>query len=233
MSEIKIETIKLKSIKLDTRNARQHSDRNLTVIQESLQSFGQRKPVVVTDENVVIAGNGTVQAARTLGWDSIVVTRIPADWTPEQIKAYAIADNRAGELANWDPNELFKTLAELDQTDLLNSTGFESDDLDDLRALVEEISPTPSADPTAQTDTDPTQGGMFEGGTRYTPTLTEYAERYANKATRVLMADFPNITYIWLMEKLAQLRSELSINSNADAILELVAQYAGERPPTE
>jgi site-specific DNA-methyltransferase (adenine-specific) len=69
---------------------------------------------VVTGANVIVAGNGTVEAAKDLGWSEILIVRTPIDWTPEQVKAYALADNRTAELAEWDSKILADQLIELD-----------------------------------------------------------------------------------------------------------------------
>jgi len=49
--------------------------------------------------DVVIAGNGTLAAAQSLGWTEVEVTRVPSDWSPEQARAYALADNRTALIA--------------------------------------------------------------------------------------------------------------------------------------
>lgn len=111
---------------LDPRNARKHGRRNLDAIQASLSEFGQRRPLVVMSDMTVIAGNGTLEAARALGWTEVAVTVVPSDWTREQAAAYAIADNRTAELAVWDDAVLADTLAELDAGGWdLNSLGFD------------------------------------------------------------------------------------------------------------
>ena len=138
---MKIENVSLESVQLDPDNARTHSSRNLETIKESLAAFGQRKPVVLFGDTV-IAGNGTVEAARSLGWAKIAATRVPADWTIEQAKAYAIADNRTSELAEWDGGQLLETLSTFD-ADALLSTGFNQDDLD---ALMKVWGPAPDLD---------------------------------------------------------------------------------------
>ena len=61
----------LEALREDPANARTHDERNLDAIVRSLSSFGQRKPIVVR-EGVVVAGNGTLRAARSLGWTYIV-----------------------------------------------------------------------------------------------------------------------------------------------------------------
>ena len=98
---------------LDPQNARLHDKRNLDAIAGSLQTFGQRKPIVIDANNTIVAGNGTVTAAKNLGWNQILAVRVPSDWSAEQIKAYALADNRTSELAEWDSSVLSNQLIEL------------------------------------------------------------------------------------------------------------------------
>lgn len=114
---MKIEEIKIGDLKLDPDNARTHDQKNLAAIAGSLELFGQRKPIVITADNVVVAGNGTIQAAKLLDWEKVSCVRIPADWTSDQIKAYALADNRTAELAKWDEQILGIQLLELSEND--------------------------------------------------------------------------------------------------------------------
>lgn len=114
MSDLQIETVQIDSLTLDPNNARKHDAKNLDAIAGSLKLFGQRKPIVVTPDNVVVAGNGTLQAAKNLGWTEITIARTPRGWTWEQIKAFALADNRTAELAEWDSAVLADQLLELD-----------------------------------------------------------------------------------------------------------------------
>jgi DNA modification methylase len=82
---------------------------------------------VVTGANVIVAGNGTVEAAKDLGWSEILIVRTPIEWTPEQVKAYALADNRTAELAEWDEKVLAEQLLELDSVGWdLKELGFET-----------------------------------------------------------------------------------------------------------
>ena len=111
---MQIEKVAIKDLKQDPENARTHDSTNLKAIAGSLELFGQRKPIVITDTGIIMAGNGTVQAAKQLGWTHMDATRLPADWTPDKAKAYALADNRTAELADWDPKILADQLIELD-----------------------------------------------------------------------------------------------------------------------
>lgn len=127
MENLRIENVKTNSLQFDPTNARKHSQKNLEAIEGSLKLFGQRKPIIVTPDNFVIAGNGTLQAALNLGWDEIAIARTPIDWDYEKIKAFALADNRTAELAEWDPQILKEQLLELDANGWeLSEFGFES-----------------------------------------------------------------------------------------------------------
>ena len=137
-----IETLPISELTPDPNNARRHDAANLLAIAGSLEQFGQRKPIVIDQANVVVAGNGTLDAAKKLGWSTIQVVRVPADWSPTQIKAFALADNRTAELASWDKATLDAQLAELDDLGWeLKGIGFEYEAPDDLSNIIEDTLP--------------------------------------------------------------------------------------------
>lgn len=107
-----VNSVRITDLVSDPNNARKHDDKNIEAIKGSLTQFGQRKPIVVQG-NVVIAGNGTLEAARQLGWDEIDIVQVPEDWTKDQAKAFALADNRTAELASWDEMVLAAQVIEL------------------------------------------------------------------------------------------------------------------------
>lgn len=120
-----VELVLIDDLELDPNNARRHSKKNLDAIAGSLREFGQRKPIVVW-RNRVVAGNGTLVAARSLGWREISVARCPDDWDEVQVKAFALADNRSAELAEWDEQVLTEQLRELELAEFdVEAIGFE------------------------------------------------------------------------------------------------------------
>jgi ParB-like chromosome segregation protein Spo0J len=121
-----IETVRLDSLSLDPANVRKHGARNLEAIEGSLRRFGQQKPIVVDSRGVVRAGNGTLAAAKGLGWTHIDVVR--TDLPPGELTAFAIADNRSAELAEWDA----EVLAQVADAEELRGLGFEEDELKEL-----------------------------------------------------------------------------------------------------
>jgi site-specific DNA-methyltransferase (adenine-specific) len=126
---MKVISKKIKDLKHDPANVRTHNEKNIEAIMASLTRFGQQKPIIIDSENVVRAGNGTLEAATKLGWDKIdtVISSLEAS----ELTAYAIADNRTAELAEWDLEGLETQLGELD-VELRDFAyeGFEFNDLD-------------------------------------------------------------------------------------------------------
>jgi DNA modification methylase len=147
---MELETVAIESLALDPQNARTHSKRNLDAIAASLNKFGQRKPIVVHN-GVVIAGNGTLEAAKSLGWKEIAVSVCPADWDTDTAKAYALADNRSSELAEWDDAILATQLLDLDEMGWdIEDIGFSQKDLPDLNPVDEDEIPEPPAEPVSK-----------------------------------------------------------------------------------
>jgi len=157
---MKIIQIALDELELDPRNARQHNDKSIKAVSVSLDRFGQRKPIVIGSDNRVVAGNGTVQAARELGWERVAAVRVPADWDAEKIKAFAIADNRTAELSDWNREILAEQLLELEEADFSPELlGFEPTPVADF--LPVDDSENPSLDERSKYEC-PHCTGLFE-----------------------------------------------------------------------
>lgn len=109
---LKIERVPIGKLTPDPENARTHDRRNLDAIKASLERFGQTRPLVVTEDLAVAAGNGTLAAIIELGWTHALVTRVPFA-TIEDARAFALADNRSGELAQWNTPVLLGVLEDL------------------------------------------------------------------------------------------------------------------------
>jgi ParB-like chromosome segregation protein Spo0J len=118
-----IESVAIDSLSADPANARKHGPRNLETIAASLRRFGQQKPIVIDSHGVVRAGNGQLAAAKALGWTDIRVVR--SDLPPMELTAFAIADNRTAELAEWDAEVLAGLLSNLE----LGEVGFTDDEI--------------------------------------------------------------------------------------------------------
>jgi DNA modification methylase len=114
------------------RRARTHRRKQIEQIAGSIRTFGFINPVLVDECNRVIAGFGRVLAAEFLGMDRVPTICI-AGMSVEQVRAYAIADNKIAENAGWDREVLaleFQYLEALDIDLDLTVTGFETPEID-------------------------------------------------------------------------------------------------------
>ena len=129
---MKLTTTKITELSLDPSNVRKHGRKNLDAIKASLRKFGQQKPIVVDAKGIVLAGNGTLAAAKELGWTEIDIVRTQLEGV--EATMFAIADNRTAELAEWDENleEVMKSLLDAGQD--LTDLGFSEQDLAKISA---------------------------------------------------------------------------------------------------
>lgn len=147
-----IQLVSLSHVRPDSQNARRRTERSASLIENSLSEFGAARSIVIDEAGNVLAGNGTLEAAASIGIDQVLV--VPADGntlvavqrtdlTARQKVRYAIADNRASDLSEWDASTLamlqeqdpdlhldsFWTDAELDH--LMEDLNREDDETDD------------------------------------------------------------------------------------------------------
>jgi DNA modification methylase len=146
---MQLTTTKIAELSLDPSNVRKHSRRNLDAIKASLRKFGQQKPIVVDAKGIVLAGNGTLTAAQELGWTEIQIVR--TELAGVEATAFAIADNRTAELAEWEEDKLAQVLQSLkvEDADLLAATGYDAAEVDKMSKaeVTEDEVPEPPADP--------------------------------------------------------------------------------------
>ncbi|EWS54897.1 DNA methyltransferase [Methylibium sp. T29] len=94
------------------RNARKHSKKQIRLIARSIEEFGFTNPLLIDRDGMVVAGHGRLEAAKVLGLTEVPTVRLD-HFTPEQIRAYVIADNRLAEQSGWDTQLLTMELGEL------------------------------------------------------------------------------------------------------------------------
>ena len=111
------------------KNARKNDDA-VEYVANSIKEFGFKVPIVATSDGEIINGHTRFKASKLLGLEKVPVI-IADDLTDEQIKAFRLADNKTGEIADWNESLLIKELEELDDLDYdMGQFGFELD-LDD------------------------------------------------------------------------------------------------------
>ena len=116
------------------RNSRTHSDQQVAQVAASIKEFGFTNPILVDEENMIIAGHGRLLAAQKLGLEQVPTISLKY-MTEAQKKAYVIADNKLALNAGWDEELLALEIAELDELNFdLELTGFDTKELDHLLA---------------------------------------------------------------------------------------------------
>jgi ParB-like chromosome segregation protein Spo0J len=112
------------------KNARTHSKKQLRQIADSIQKFGFTNPVLISDDDEIIAGHGRVEAAKLLGMQSVPTLRL-SHLDPAQRRAYFIADNKLALNAGWDRELLATELQALIDLEFdVEITGFSSAEID-------------------------------------------------------------------------------------------------------
>ena len=187
---------------------------NVKELVESLKANGQYKPIVVQKStNSILAGNHLWKAAKELGWTEIDVVVVDVD--DAQAKKIVVADNRLADMGTYDEQALLDLLGEID----LTGTGYVPADVDDLLALIEEQSV-----PEWRVAND----NAVHENVQTRPTLDDRASHYAERTIRLLMCEYPNDQYVWIVGQLNKLREEYGVDNNADAILRAVSHATGE-----
>ena len=124
MNKLKIEYVDINSIKPYNKNPRKNEEA-IPYVMESIKQFGFKNPVILDKNNVIVAGHTRIESAKRLG-----ITEIPCiyadDLTDEQIKAFRLADNKVGEIAEWDIDLLDTELDDILNIDM-SDFGFDLD----------------------------------------------------------------------------------------------------------
>jgi ParB-like chromosome segregation protein Spo0J len=106
------------------QNARIHSEEQLEQLGNSIEEYGQTKPILVDEKDVVLAGHGTLAAMNRKGHQTVLV-RVIRDLTEHQKRAYRLLDNKSALASAWDEDLLKLELKELQIAEFdLDLTGF-------------------------------------------------------------------------------------------------------------
>lgn len=165
-------------------------------------------------DGVLVDPDGMWRMPIVAGWRS----RSDAD-----AAAYLVGSNRLSEVGGWDDRTLAEVLDDLAGDNLLELTGYDADDLDDLLAELEEAPPLP---PPGGNPADRGEGHRQYRG------IDEIEGEYQASNHRMIVLTFTGDIYVWLVEKLADLITERGVESNADVVLGLVEDAIGEKAPT-
>jgi hypothetical protein len=183
---------------------------DVSAIARSLETFGQRKPIVATTDGTVVAGNHTLAAAQQLGWPEIAVVWVTDDNT--MAEAYALADNRTAELGHYDPVALARLIRSVQEADssLMEAISYDAADLDDLIATLQEDEPI-----LLEHRVPDTRYGQEQEGSYVEPDNEERLADYQTKGVRSLILDYSLDEYESVAAMAAGLRAQWAIASTA------------------
>lgn len=121
---MKVETVSINKIKPYENNPRNNDDA-VDAVANSIKEFGWQQPIVVDNDRVIIAGHTRYKAAKQLKLKEVPIV-VADKLTKEQVNAYRLADNKSGELAEWDDAELQEELDKIMDIDM-SDFGFDLD----------------------------------------------------------------------------------------------------------
>lgn len=125
MDELRMVYKKIEEISPYENNPR-NNDEAVDAVAESIQEFGFKIPIVISGDNVVVAGHTRIKAAKKLGMKEVPCI-VADDLNEEQIRAFRLADNKSAEIATWDEEKLEQELAQIMNIDM-SVFGFDGED---------------------------------------------------------------------------------------------------------
>jgi ParB-like chromosome segregation protein Spo0J len=201
---------------LHPQNYRQGDVENIAA---SLQRFGQVRPIVVQASTMhVVAGNHTLKAVQSLGWDEVAA--VVVNLTDEEAEAYLVADNRASDKATNDDAVLAPILERMMLAGKLEGTGYSPDDVDDMLSSLDQL---PEVDA-------PTPENTASGATN-----EELAERFKNRsqvALRQFVIMYDQETATEVEQLFRKLERAWGMTQARDVVLEALRRAAAD-PPVE
>ena len=108
-----ITKMRISELKEYENNPRLINEEAIERVTASIKEFGFKVPIIVDEENVIVAGHTRKLAAQSIGIDEVPVI-IADDLTEEQIKAFRLADNKVSEFSEWDFELLYSEMETLD-----------------------------------------------------------------------------------------------------------------------
>ena len=129
-SRLSVEYLATTSLTPNPRNARRHTSKQIAKLGSSIRSFGFNCPIAIDENNGILAGHARFEAALNLGLEKVPCVRL-THLSPDQKKAFAIADNKIGDLSSFDVDALCSQLKELADVEFdMEITGFDTAEID-------------------------------------------------------------------------------------------------------
>lgn len=127
MKEMNIEYLNLNEIKPYENNPR-HNEEAVKYVANSIKEFGFKVPIIIDQNNIIVAGHTRLKAAEKLNIEKVPCIRA-SDLSEKQIKAFRLADNKVAEMSTWDLDKLNVELENIDFN--MNEFGFTEFNMDE------------------------------------------------------------------------------------------------------
>lgn len=128
--QLEVQYLPISSVRPDATNARSHSQRQLARLKAVVAEFGFTNPILIDENSLVIAGHARLEVAQLLGMNTVPCVRL-SHLSASQKMALALADNKLGDMSEFDPERLAAQLAQLCSVDFnVELTGFETAEID-------------------------------------------------------------------------------------------------------
>ena len=127
--QLNIEYVEISIIKPYNNNPRKN-DKAVEVVKKSIKEYGFKIPIIIDENNIIIAGHTRLKAAQSLGIKRIPVIKVN-DLSPEQVKAFRIMDNKTNDYSVWDYDLLKEEIIDLKELGLNieDLTGFKPEEI--------------------------------------------------------------------------------------------------------
>lgn len=145
LDSLQIEYLSPAQLEPRARNPRVHSKKQIRQIAESIKKFGFTNPILIDETKAILAGHGRWEAAKLLTLDRVPCLSL-SEMTPQQKRAYVIADNKLAANAGWDNEILAIELKELIQIDPTFDIGITGFDIAEIDLLIEGLNPEEKLD---------------------------------------------------------------------------------------
>jgi ParB family chromosome partitioning protein len=204
--QLQVEHVDIQSLTPHTGNPRLG---DVDAIVTSMRVNGVYQPIVISSDDVILAGNHRYFAAMELDLATMAVIRMPFPADDPRATRILLADNRTSDQARYDDVALLDLLRTLDD-DLLG-TGYSGDDFDDLIAKVQE---------------DLAEPLDLSNIKRNNPDLAGKLDRYEAMGRRMIVLDYDQEVYTEVVTLLSATRAAQGVESNSQAVLGMLRQHA-------
>jgi ParB-like chromosome segregation protein Spo0J len=203
MTDLSVELVPTVKVKPYENNVRVHSKKQIAKLAESIKVFGFTNPVLIDSDDTVIAGHGRLEAAKLLKMDNVPCIRL-THLTPEQRRAYLIADNRLAEVGgDWDEAALKVELSELQSLGNVDFglIGFDEEELNRMLATMDK----------READVK--------------PDMEEEFNKYLTNTIRQIVLHYEGEAYAKVVERLDAAGERFGTETNSETLVVLLDYY--------